>query len=80
MHQQHGRHAIDDRSGFGLQLFPMVHVAQECLKIFIQGQGAADGTGQLVGNGALDSEDGEFTGTGTFTGVGDCEGATVATY
>lgn len=56
------------------------HVAQNLTDFSIQGQGAADGTGQLIGNGALDSEDGEFTGTGTFTGVGDCEGATDATY
>ncbi|CAL5220591.1 g2631 [Coccomyxa viridis] len=41
------------------------------------GKGTADGYGNFVGTGSLDSSDGYFQGSGTFAGIGDCEGSQV---
>ena len=43
----------------------------------LQGNGTADGYGNFVGMGSLDSYDGYFQGSGTFMGAGDCEGSQV---
>ena len=43
----------------------------------LQGNGTADGYGNFVGTGSMDSYDGYFQGTGTFAGAGDCEGSQV---
>jgi hypothetical protein len=43
----------------------------------LQGNGTADGYGNFVGTGSLESTDGYFQGSGTFVGAGDCEGTQV---
>ena len=55
----------------GGQLIPQTH------SLFLQGNGTADGYGNFVGTGTLDSYDGYFQGSGTFAGTGDCEGSQV---
>ena len=47
------------------------------LQLLLQGNGTADGYGDFVGTGTLQSYDGYFQGSGTFMGAGDCEGTMV---
>ena len=54
------------------------HVCTICGSLCaLQGNGTADGYGNFVGTGSLDSSDGYFQGSGTFAGIGDCEGSQV---